>query len=322
MIKKIGTTSLAKVTSQSEMDEFVSSLEIKSDTVIIKPNWVQARTGAYTDAKVLDLFLTALKKPAIIVESYTFWRTDKYTVCGGDYCSSSEATLETGKKHWDHFKKQDAWFLSATGIDEVLKKHKVEYLNTTNEVWEGRIADASKIQDLVENNFKPVLFKELYSYVPQRLFDLTGADFISFAKAKKEAEYSFTLSTKNLFGLIPDPTRYPKYHGDNDKLLSTNICDINKIYRSLFDCTFLIEGVFIASSARSMQEIFAVKDWGIIMAGKNSNEVDMIGAKLLGTKPPTSGIDVLKESKITFGKFDKNLLSEVPAEWMANLKLN
>lgn len=321
MIKKIGTTSLTKITTQPEMNEFVAGLEIKSDTVIIKPNWVEARMGAHTDAKVLDMFLTALKKPAIIVESYTFWRTDKYVVSGADYFSSSEATLETGKKHWDHFKKQDAWFLSATGIDEVLKKHNVEYLNITNEVWEGRTADTSKIKDLVEKNYEPVLFKELYSYVPQKLFDLKGADFVSFAKAKKEAEYSFTLSTKNLFGLIPDPTRYPKYHGDDDKQLSVNICDINKIYRSLFDCTFLVDGVFTASSARSMQEIFTVKDWGIIIAGKNSIEVDMIGAKLLGAKPPTTGIDVLKESKGVFGEFDQKLLSEIPSEWTANFNL-
>ena len=58
-----------------------------------------------------------------MVESYTFWRTDKYAVGGGDYLSSQEATLKTGKKHWRHFKKQDQWFLSATGIGDVLKKH-------------------------------------------------------------------------------------------------------------------------------------------------------------------------------------------------------
>ncbi len=321
MIKKIGTTSLTKITTQSEMDEFVAGLGIKSDKVIIKPNWVEARMGAHTDAKVLDMFLTALKKPAIIVESYTFWRTDKYLVCGGDYYSSGEATLETGKKHWNHFKKQDAWFLSATGIDEILKKHNAEYLNITNEVWEKRTVDSQVIQKIVEDKYEPVLFKELYSYVPQRLFDLKGADFISFAKAKKEVEYSFTLSTKNLFGLIPDPTRYPKYHGDSDKQLSVNICDINKIYRSLFDCTFLVDGVFTASSARSMQEIFTVKDWGIILAGKNSIEVDMIGAKLLGAKPPTTGMDLLKESKSVFGESDQNLLSEIPSEWTANFDL-
>ncbi len=318
MIKKVGTTSLAKITSQPDMNEFVRSLGLQSKKVIIKPNWVQARTGAYTDAKVLDMFLTALEKPAIIIESYTFWRTDKYAVGGGDYFSSSEGTLITGKKHWDHFKKQDKWFLDATGIGEVLEKHKAEYLNITNEVWEGRVADKKTIKKMVEERFEPVLFKELYSYVPQRLFDLRGSDLISFSKAKREVEYSFTLSTKNLFGLIPDPCRYPKYHAEDESLLSKSICDANKIYRSLFDCTFLAEGIFTAADCRkSMEQVNLIKDWGVILAGRNSNEVDMIGAKLLGCKPPTSGIDILKESKKIFGEFDQSLFEKIPQEFFA-----
>lgn len=321
MIKKIGTTTLAKITSQPEMNEFVKSLGLESKTVIIKPNWVQARSGAYTDAKVLDWFLTALKKPAIIIESYTFWRTDKYAVGGGDYFSSGDATLETGKKHWEHFKKQDAWFLVATGIGEVLKKHEVDYLNITNEVWEGNVADSKQIKRIVENSYSPVHFPELYSYVPQKLFKLQGSDLISFAKAKREVEYSFTLSTKNLFGLIPDPTRWPKYHAQDESLLSTSIADANKIYRSLFDCTFMVEGIFAAADCKkSMEQVNLIKDWGVALAGKNSVEVDMIGVKLLQAKPPTSGVDVLRESQKEFGGFDESILSKVPKEWLLHFR--
>lgn len=185
MLKKVGSTTLAKISSQKDMNGFVKTLGLKSNKVIVKPNWVQARTGAYTDAKVLDWFLTALGKPAIIIESYTFWRTDKYAVSGTDYFSSKEATIETGKQHWEHFKRQDSWFLKATGIDEVLKKHKVEYLNITNEVWAGRTVNPRLIKKIVEEKYPPVHFPELYSYVPTKLFKLRGSNLVSFCQSQK-----------------------------------------------------------------------------------------------------------------------------------------
>jgi uncharacterized protein (DUF362 family) len=313
MNKKIGSTTIAKIKNQTDMNRFVKSLDLKSDLVIIKPNWIQARGGTYTDAKVIDMFLRAVKKITIFVESYTFWRTDKYAVGGGDYFSSQEATLKTGKKHWNHFKKQDKWFLSATGIGEVLKKHRVKYLNITNEVWLGDTVDPEEIKAIVEAKYEPVFFKELYSYVPKKLFELRGSDFISFSKAKKEIEYSHTLSTKNFFGLIPDPIRYPKYHGKDEKLLSQTIGDINEIYRSLFNCKFVVEGIFTASRTKvSMEEVNCVKDWGVILGGNNSIEVDMIAAKLLKTEPPLTKIEILEASRKLFGDFDKKLIKQIP----------
>jgi uncharacterized protein (DUF362 family) len=310
--KKIGSTIIAKIKTQADMNRFVKSLGLKSEQLIIKPNWVQARGGTYTDAKVIDMFLTAVNKRATLVESYTFWRTDKYAVGGGDYLSSQEATLKTGKKHWRHFKKQDQWFLSATGIGDVLKRHKTEYINITNEVWLGNTVNPEKIKAIVELKYEPVNFQELYSYIPQKLFELRGADFISFAKAKRELEYAFTLTTKNLFGLIPDPTRYPKYHGDKDKDLPQNIMDINKIYRSLFDCRFIVDGVFTASKAESMEEVRCVKAWGVILGGNNSIEVDMIAARLLRVDAAKAAIDTLAASRKLFGDFDKKLVRQIP----------
>lgn len=318
MTKIIGSAQISKITTQEDMDEFVKTLDLSTPQLVIKPNWVTALPGTYTDAKVLDMFLTSIKKPVVFVESYTFWRSDKYTVGGGDYFSSKEATLETGKNHWDHFKKQDEWFLEATGIGEVLRKHQAQYLNITNEVWLGNIADPEQIKNLTESKFNPVSFKELYSYVPQQLFALKGADFISFAKAKKEKEYAFTLSTKNLFGLIPDPTRYPKYHGENDKLLAQNIADVNKIYRSLFNCLFIVEGVFTAARANSMAEVMAIEDWGVILGGKNSIEIDMIAANLLQADLSKAETDTLVASRKDFGNFDSSILSQVPQELEIN----
>ncbi len=316
MQKIVGSTTIARIKNQGDMDKFVHSLGLTSEYLIIKPNWVQARDGTYTDAKVLDMFLTAAKKKTVIVESYTFWRTDKYAVGAGDYFSSKEGDLIKGKQYWDHFKRQDQWFLAATGIGDVLKKHKVKYVNVTNEVWLGKAADTEVIKKITEEKYQPVKFKELYSYIPTELFDLKGSDFISFSKAKKEHEYSFTLSTKNLFGLIPDPTRYPKYHGDDDELLAESIADINKIYRSLFNCIFVVDGVFTASWNKSMEESMPVKDWGVILGGMNSIEVDMIGASLLKAEAPQDGIDTLAVSKDTFGSFNDNLTAKIPEEFL------
>jgi uncharacterized protein (DUF362 family) len=312
MNKKIGSTLIAKIKTQADMDRFVKNLDFKGELLIIKPNWVQARGGTYTDARMIDMFLTAIKKKALFVESYTFWRTDKYAVGGGDYFSSQEANLKTGKKHWHHFKKQDQWFLSATGIGDVLKKHKAEYVNITNEVWLGDTVNPEKIKAIVELKYEPVNFQELYSYIPQKLFELRGADFVSFAKAKRELEYAFTLTTKNLFGLIPDPTRYPKYHGDGDKDLPRNIMDINKIYRGLFNCHFIVDGVFTASKAESMEEVRCVKDWGVILGGNNSIEVDMIAARLLKVDTSKAVIDTLAAGRKIFGDFDQRFLNKIP----------
>src|SRR4030042_4143630 len=108
-----------KITSKNDLKEIIDNLNIKSDIVLIKPNWVGAYSGGYTDAKIIDLLLSCLEgKKVIFLESYTFWRTDKKKEGKGDYFSSKEATLESGKQHWDFFKKMDSWFLKDTGIGD------------------------------------------------------------------------------------------------------------------------------------------------------------------------------------------------------------
>ena len=254
MITTLNHTTLAKITTQPDMDEFVASLGLTSPTVIIKPNWVDSCQGTHTEAKILDIFLNSLKnKKIIIVESYTFWRTEKETNGEGNPFSSKEADFEKGIIHWDFFKKQDNWFLAYTGIDKVLAKHNITYLNVTNELWS-------------ENS---------HTLIPQKLQNLAGSDFISFSKLKGDGEYGATLSIKNIYGLYPDPHR-KKYHGENDKLLLTSILEINKIYQKLFKCFFIVEGVFIASHVdwSSKKEPLIFPDLGIIVGGSDALEVD------------------------------------------------
>ncbi|MFA5776092.1 MAG: DUF362 domain-containing protein [Patescibacteria group bacterium] len=279
------TFRIQKIKTQVDMDEFVAFLDLKSPKVIVKPNWVSYQKGTYTDARVLDMFLTAVKRPTILAESYTFWRTDKKVRGEGDYFSSKEANLKTGKDHWDFFKKQDGIFLNETGIGKVLKKHNAEYLNITNEVWGGKTASPHEVKTIVESKYAPVSAEDLYSYIPNKIYELKGYDMISFSKAKIDSSYGASLSIKNLFGLIPDPTRYEKYHGgDTEHLLTQSIIDANKIYRSLFNTKFVVEGVFEHCSINWDTEIATpILDWGVIIGGSDALEVDTIANKLLKT---------------------------------------
>jgi len=292
-----------KIATKGDLLEVINSLDLKGNTVLVKPNWVGAYPGGYTDAKIIDLLLSTLKgKKVIFLESYTFWRTDKKKEGQGDYFSSREATLESGKQHWEFFKKMDQWFLKETEIGNVLKKHHAQYLNITDEIWKGRIADSKTIKSLVESNFPPVAIKDLYSTVPQSLLDLRGAPLISLAKAKIDSAYGGSFSIKNLFGLIPDPTRYEKYHGgDSEKYLSRSIIDVHKIYQSLFDVKFIVESVFEYCRMDWTTEMSKkIEGNGIIIAGDNGYEVDSEAEKEYQAKMIGPLKDLLQEYKEVF----------------------
>jgi hypothetical protein len=285
-IMKIDTTTISKITSQSDMDDFVEGLGLQGKKVVIKPNWVSAMGGGYSEAKILDMFLKSLGQPAIFVESHTFWRTDKMAKGEGDYFSSSEADLETGKMHWDFFKEQDELFLKTTGIKEVLDKHGAQYINITNEIWSGAVADPAQIKKLVEAKYPPAKNSRIYSLVPKKVYDLKGLDFISFSKAKLDSSYGASLSIKNLFGLIPDPTRWVNWHGgDPEQELLQSILDIHKIYQSLFKMTFIAEGVFMCSYMDwGKVKNHPIENWGAILGGNDGYQVDSVGLTLVKRK--------------------------------------
>ncbi len=322
MNTKIGTTTIARIKNQPDMDKFVKSLSLLSDHVILKPNWVDGLYGSHTGAKALDMLLTSINRPTTIIESYTFWRTDKMAKGEGDYFSSKEATIKTGIKHWDHFKKQDQWFLRRDGIDKILKKHNIKYLNITNEVWKKKTVKLEIIKKIVEQNYPPVHFQQLYSYVPLKLFSLRNSDLISLSKAKANPNYGPSLSIKNFFGLIPDPNRAPNYHGGpNESDLAKAIIDIHKIYQSIFNVKFLVDGIFTAGFMNwDVMKFIPTKKWGIIFAGNNGLEVDFIGSQLLQQNFKGPMPKLMKQYQKTFGDTTVNANS-IPSEHKINLNL-
>jgi hypothetical protein len=310
---KVGTTHAAIVGSKKDINGFLDSLGIRqTPEVIIKPNWVDPNTGTHTDAKILDLLFRSFTGKITVVESHTTWRNEKY-LKGNDWprqpIPPAEGSLENVGKHIDWIREQERWFLDHTGIGRTMVKNGVDYVNVTEEVMAGRTGVVSA---KVKN-------KNLLNLVPKKLLELKGSVFISLGKVKTDGNNVVTLSTKNLFGMIPDPSRWPKYHGYKDKKLCNNIIDMNNIYRSLFNLYYINEGVYTALEGPWPMEINPVKNWGRIMGGKNCIEVDSLTAYMMGVEN-VDEIPLLNKASMHFGKFDLNLLKSVPDELIKPLQ--
>ena len=317
---KINNIIVSKIKDKEDFFEFMNELNIQGDTFVIKPNWVDGTEGSFTEARVLEFIFDYLKnKKIFIIESYTLWRNQPLTEEGKGGVPEKQGNLTDAKLWWAWIKEQDNWFLEIKKIKPLLDRYNVEYINITEEVWSDRTVNPEIIKKLVEKKYEPVMFEELYSYIPQKLFDLKGANLISFSKLKTGQPGNITASTKNIFGLIPDPTRWPKYHGENNKIIAQSIVDENKIYRSLFDTLFIVEGIFTAICGNWPDEFETIRNWGQIVGGKNSAEVDAVIATIIGLD--YKKISYLPLTIKTFGDFDKNILDKLPQKFIKPIKL-
>jgi len=316
----IGTTNAMVYNAPSDIIRFIKSLQLKQN-VIIKPNWVDANDGTHTDAKALDLIFSCFGGKKIIVESYTTWRNRLY-LKGKDWpkqvINPEEGTIENISKHLDFLRTEDQWFLHHSGIYDVLRKHSVSYINISEEVLRGDTVPAKVASGFLDSGFKPIKNRELLTFIPKKLFDYRDYTFISLGKVKCDGNNVVTLSTKNLFGLIPAPSRWPKYHGYKDEYLYDNIIDINKIYRSIFDVTFINEGLFTAMEGPWPMELNPVYNWGRIIGGRNSIEVDSITAYMMGVEN-LHEIPLYKHAA-ELGKFEQKLINNISIELVKPLK--
>ena len=256
---KFGQTTIAKVSDSDELRQMLVDPWFESETIIIKPNWVSNEPANFTDSETLRMMLEALDSHIVVTESHMIARSlnllkegMRFTV-GDKEVNWKWLLMGDGwnwlienpnwdwfKKggHWDQIKKEDKAFLDKCGFTDLFKEFDVNYINVTDEVWSGRIADPTEVKRSVETRFKPVQTDKLYSMVPKKLYDLRGSTFISFARLKMYA--SFTM--KNLFGMIPDPAR-PWWHGSEESRIATSIVDINKVYHSLFNVYGICEAL-------------------------------------------------------------------------------
>jgi uncharacterized protein (DUF362 family) len=169
--------------------------------------------------------------------------------------------------------------LKITGIDKVLKFFNTKYINITNEYWKNNCVDETIIQNELSLNDKKIYWKPFLSYVPKDLFKIrNSATLISLAKIKIEKsikDIMVSLSIKNLFGLIPHPSRKNPFHDNNHSNIPKYIVDIFTIYKTLFNNSLWInEGIktLIENYCESNQKI--IKDKNIIFISKDPIQAD------------------------------------------------
>jgi uncharacterized protein (DUF362 family) len=291
---QLGSVHLKTDVDREGFLELLGTLDLKPP-LIVKPNW--GTSSCFNEADILDWVLEAVDGDALVVESYGWARCEEYLRGEG-----------LGSKKRGDLRRSDEWFFRYSGLDKVLERHGVEFLNITEENWRHSTADPEEVRRLVEAKYEPVAMEEMYGFVPERLLEMRGADLLSLAKLKMwlpPFRASFTL--KNFFGMIPGPGRL-RYHGKKNSRIDQSITDIYKIYESLFDVKGVVEAVFSASVAESLQKVNVHKDPGFASASKQPLELDTIIAALLGLDPHE--ISYLEYASEVFGEWDDEAVAQ------------
>jgi len=324
-LQQFGSVIVSEARTSADLRQLLKDPWLKTPPFIVKPNWFSPHPANFTDAKTLQMLLEALEGRIIVTEAYSMERHDgsmKFTVDG------EEVDWRWIMKHpnwdwirkegrWDQMRKQEKWFLDEFGFTDLFSEYGVDYVNVTEEVWQGRTADAGKIRKAVETRFAPVLKEKLYKYVPQRLYELQGATFISFGKVKGIRGTYPSLTMKNLFGLIPDPLR-SWWHGPNDEWLGRSIVDINKIYTALFKVYGICEALHYATVSDSQGEVKVpwgsysiAKDIGVLAFGRNLVSLDAILCGFIGVDPEK--VSYIKLGEEVFGFYNRQQVEKAKA---------
>jgi hypothetical protein len=327
---RFGTTTFAKAKTAKDFKHVLADPQLRSDPIIVKPNWVTDDAGTFTTAATLRKVFEALPGKIIVTEGYQLGRSWNQTPCGETFTVDGEEHdwLWFRKKGWnwlhthpdwgwfrdgthrDAVRKEDRLFLDRHGFTDLLSEFGAEYVNVTEEVWSGRGADPKTIKDTVEARHGPCFTPKLYDIVPQRLHRHRGATLISLTRLK---EYnSFTL--KNLFGLIPDPIR-SWWHGPHDNRLTKSIVDTAKVYDSLFTLYGVWEygaGTRLRNPIGNLGEegwrYDIVDGPGRLAAGSNLAEMDALLHHLTGYAD--EGAEHIQAAKGVLGDYDAALLPE------------
>ena len=315
--RKFGPVTVGRVRSSADVKRLLEDPRLKADVFIVKPNWFSPHPGNFTDAETLRILLEALEGRIVVAESYTLERQDgsmKFAVDGEKVDwrwimkhPSWGWIKEEGR--WDEMRSQDRWFLDEFGFTDLFNEYGVDYVNVTEEVWQGRTADAGEIKEAVEARFTPVSREELHSLIPQTLYELRGATLISFGKVKGILGSFPSLTMKNLFGLIPDPLR-SWWHGPNNEWLGRSIVDIIKIYSALFKVYGICEALQHAIVNNAQGDVKTpwgsydiLKDLGVLAFSRDLVSLDAVLCGLIGADPEK--ISYLSLGEKAFGVYSR-----------------
>ena len=229
-----GTGLVAEVYDQEGLARLFGRLRQSSSPthVFIKVTWHGYAPGTYTDPVALDMLLGALPGQAVLLEGHTSSRN-----LGG----ATWDWTKHSRQHRAWIAEQEADYLRRTGLAEVIRKHKAQYLNVTEAFWDGRCAPQESIEAILREAGVRLHHPALAAYVPEALLAHRGAPFLSFARFKGPTR----LSVANLFGLIPDVLR-TAWHGPNMTHFARVCCDLAKLYGCLFDMYGMVEGLHAA----------------------------------------------------------------------------
>jgi hypothetical protein len=263
--------------------------------LVVKPNW--GTSTIFTEAQILDWVLDQFKGDVVVTESY-----------GWSRCKDMLEGKGLGSKQKTDLRDSDRWFLEYSGIGNVLKKHDVEFVNITEEAWRKRTVEPREIKAQVDSKFRPVKVIDFLAGVPKVLYDLRGGTLLSLAKLRLLVDPPApSLSIKNLFGMIPGPSRR-KYHGKEDSMLAQSILDINKVYRALFDVKGIVDGVFTAvSPGDSAREQTIHNNLGLAWGSESALDLDAFVSVLLQSDPEQ--VPYFKMAAETFGAWEDETIA-------------
>jgi sirohydrochlorin ferrochelatase len=281
-----GNGVIAQVPDRDAMAETLSRIlpPGKPERVLVKVTLHGYATGTYTDPAALDLLLSALPAPAIILEGHTSSRN----LTAPDFDWETEAREN---RAW--IRQQDAEYLRRTGLTGVLARHNAQYVNVTEAFWDGECACRCEVEREVQLGHP-----ELADFMPQVLLQFRGCPLISFAKVKGATR----LGISNLFGLIPDPLR-SRWHGPNIIWFARVCCDIAKLYGAFFGLYGVVEGLFTAVRW-NRQGIYRsrwgnydlIQNAGIVTASRGLVSADILASRMQGQDVLRSAFfDVVRE---------------------------
>lgn len=274
---------IRRVSNAQDLGQFLDELGIEGSIFVVKPSWHNAET--FTSVATLDALLSNLRGRVKVIDGYNLNRNEQNL--------KLNVRPSNVKSKWRWLKEQENWFLEFSGINQVLTKNKVDYINITEEIWLAQLLEPEEVKDRVDAKYGVLVSEEMYSFVPKKVFMLRDSPLISLNTVDK-IEGRTVFSTENLFSLIPNPARYERYTGKSKARLTQSIIDINKIYRSIFSPCFWIN---------------EIKESKILVGSRNSAESDAVAAAILGIAP--ENIEYQNHAETVFGEYDKKILDEI-----------
>ncbi|MBN2335947.1 DUF362 domain-containing protein [Candidatus Bathyarchaeota archaeon] len=322
---QLGTVTLDRVKTASELRRSLKDRLPVTETVIVKPNWFSPHPANYTDAEALGMLMEAVDAEFIVAEGYSLSRQDgslSFTVEGekvdwGWLMSHPDWSWVRQGGRWDRIRAQDRWFRDTHGFTDLFEEHGAEYVNVTEEIWSGRVVDSREVRKRVEDSYSPAFTDRLYGFMPRRLAAHMGSTLVSLARVKGYGGTYPSLSLKNMFGFVPDPHR-PWWHGPGNERLDASIVDIAKLYATYFSLYGLNEAFknLVAPDPEGEVNVswgrYSVKPGnGLVAHGQSLVELDAVTCSLMEVDPGKVGY--LEKGGEAFGAYNTDHVKQARA---------